>query len=167
MAVKVLLILHKGDKSWLAKSQKVSHDRLYCVVVCESTITKYVMIRNATGMNHLKFPDALTSSTVLARLCTSTFRPLHVTQLSNPCGVWEVGMRDEIFVYRRWCSKMGLLWRLVVSRWAGQLTARRQKGEDASTLKSYCIVCFSLTHVPFQHRVMIWNHLRCTASHCC
>jgi hypothetical protein len=146
MAVKILLILRRQIRLGLQKAEACR--TIDCIVALSVTnIAKYVMIRNTTGMNHLKFPDALTISTVLARLCTPTFRPLHVTQLSNPWGIWEVGRRDETFVYCRCCSKVGSLWRLVVGIWAGLLTESRQEGEDASALKLSCIVYFSLTHV--------------------
>lgn len=86
MAVKVLLTLRRELRLGLQTAEGCR--MIDCIVALSVTnIAKYVMIRNTTGMNHLKFPDALTSSTVLARLCTSTFRPLHVTQLSNPCGI--------------------------------------------------------------------------------
>jgi hypothetical protein len=86
MTVKVLLILRKEIRSGLQKAGACR--TIDCIAALSVTnIAKYVMIRNTTGMNRLKFPDALTSSTVLARLCTPTFRPLHVTQLSNACRI--------------------------------------------------------------------------------
>jgi hypothetical protein len=36
------------------KQQKVSPDCLYCNIMCDWTVTKYVLINNTMGLNHLK-----------------------------------------------------------------------------------------------------------------
>jgi hypothetical protein len=84
MAVQVLLILRREIRLGLQKAE-VCHTVDCIMAFSVNDIAKYVMIRNTIGMNHLQFPDALASATVLARLSTSTFRPLHVTHSSSPC----------------------------------------------------------------------------------
>jgi len=84
MAVRVLLILRREIRLGLQKAEACH--TIDCIMAFSVTdIAKYAMIRNTIEMNHLQFPDALASATALARLCTTTFRPLHVTHSSNPC----------------------------------------------------------------------------------
>jgi hypothetical protein len=93
MAVRVLLMLRGEIRLGLQKAETCR--TINCIMLLPvTTIANCVVIRNTMGTNHFKVLDALTvirsirpSSTVLARLFTSTFHQLHVTQFSNPCSI--------------------------------------------------------------------------------